>query len=234
MRTAAVTAGIGLLLMSVLAAFGKVYVLDGLVTQGNAAQTAKDIIDSDGMFQLGIVSLFAVIVLDVIVAWALYYVFRPVSRSVSLLTAWLRVLYSGIFLVAVGHLAGVPRLLGGAEYGTAFGVDQLQSLALLEINTFTDIWRASLFLFGLHLLLLGYLAYKSGYVPRFLGVLLAIAGMGYMVDSFVAVLYQGSWTDISNFTFIGEFLLALWLVIRGRRLTVSESGLHDDPIAAER
>jgi hypothetical protein len=86
----------------------------------------------------------------------------------------------------------------------------------------------ALFLFGLHLLGVGYLAYRSGYVPRLLGVLIAIAGLGYVIDTFGAVLSRGSWSDVSLFTFIGEFLLALWLVIRGRHLTVAESGLHDD------
>ena len=77
-------------------------------------------------------------------------------------------------------------------------------------------------LFGLHLLLIGYLAYRSGYVPKFLGVLLAIAGLGYLADTFGTMLSPGSWTAVASFTFIGEFLLALWLVIWGRRLALSE------------
>jgi hypothetical protein len=84
--------------------------------------------------------------------------------------------------------------------------------------------------FRRYLLIVGYLAYRSGYVPRFLGVLLAIAGLGYLVDSFGAVLSRGSWTDVSSFTFIGEFLLALWLVIWGRRTTVGTSRFHDDQV----
>jgi hypothetical protein len=92
----------------------------------------------------------------------------------------------------------------------------------LGINAFNDLWHVSLLLFGLHLLLIGYLAYKSSYVPRFLGVLLVISGLGYVVDTLGASLSQGSWADVSRFTFVGEFLLALWLVISGRRITVSE------------
>jgi uncharacterized protein DUF4386/MFS transporter len=74
---------------------------------------------------------------------------------------------------------------------------------------FNDIWYVGQFLFGLHLLLIGYLPYRSGYVPKLLGALIAISGLGYAADSLGAVLSPGRWTDISGFTFIGEFLLAL-------------------------
>ena len=99
-----------------------------------------------------------------------------------------------------------------------FGADQVNAQAMLGITAFNDIWYVGQFLFGLHLLLIGYLAYRSGYVPRVLGVLLVISGLGYATDSLGAVLSQGPWTDISSFTFLGEFLLALWLVIRARRI----------------
>jgi Domain of unknown function (DUF4386) len=72
-------------------------------------------------------------------------------------------------------------------------------------------------------LVIGYLAWRSGYVPRLLGALLAIAGVGYAIDSVGATLSQASWTAISSYTFLGEFLLAVWLVARGRRLAPSES-----------
>jgi hypothetical protein len=104
----------------------------------------------------------------------------------------------------------------------------------LEITAFNDIWYVGQFLFGFHLLLIGYLAYRSGYVPRLLGVLIAISGLGYASDSLGAVLSQGSWTDITSFTFLGEFLLALWLVIRARRIAATTSVLQEEPIAVTR
>jgi hypothetical protein len=226
-RAASLTAGVGLLLMSALAGFGNFVALRGLVTEGNAAQTATDIMASDGLFRLGIVSLFLVVALDVVVAWALYRVFSPVSKGISRLAAWFRIAYAAVFMVAIGQLIGVLRLLSNDDYLRVFSADQLHAQALLRIDSFSDIWHASLVLFGVHLLIVGYLAYRSGYVPRFLGVLLGIAGLGYLVDSFGAVLSRGSWTDVSSFTFIGEFLLALWLVIWGRRTSVGTSRFHD-------
>ena len=70
-------------------------------------------------------------------------------------------------------------------------------------------------------MILAYLAYRSGYVPKLLGVLLAIAGFGYVFDTAVRVLVRGSSSDVSAITGMGEFVLALWLVIRGRRINVS-------------
>ena len=233
-RGAAVTAGVALLLMSALAGFAKFVALDGLVTPGNAAQTATDIAQSDGLFRLGIVSMFLVIVLDVVVAWALYRVFSPVSKSISMLAAAFRLVFAGVFLAAIGQLLGVLRVLGNDDYLSVFNADQLHAQALLGVNAFNDLWVVALGLFGIHLLVIGYLAYRSGYVPRLLGVLLAIAGLGYTIDSFGIVLSQGTWTAIASYTFIGEFLFALWLVIRGRRLTPSEPRLHENPVAAAR
>ena len=105
---------------------------------------------------------------------------------------------------------------------------------MLQITAFNDIWYVGQFLFGLHLLLIGYLAYRSGYVPRLLGALIAISGLGYAADSLGAVLSQGSWADISSFTFIGEFLLALWLLIRARHIAESTSAFNEEPLPVAR
>lgn len=233
-RTASITAGVALLLMSVVAIFGNVVVVDGLVTEGNATQTAADIIASAGLFRLGIASLVVVVALDVVVAWALYRVFSPVNKSLSMLAMALRLVYSGVLMVAVGELLGVVRLLSDDGYRAVFGADQVDAQAMVGIAAFNDIWYVGQFLFGLHLLLIGYLAYRSGYVPRLLGALITISGLGYAADSLGAVLSQGSWTDISAFTFIGEFLLALWLLIRARSIAVRTSAVNDEPLPVAR
>jgi hypothetical protein len=233
-RAASITAGVALLLMSVVAIFGKVIAVDGLVTAGNAAETVGDILASLGLFRLGIASLVIVVALDVVVAWALYRVFSPVSASLSILAAALRLVYSGVFMVAIGQLVGVVRLLTDDSRLDVFSADQLNAQAMLGITAFKDIWYVSQLLFGLHLLLIGYLAYRSGYLPRLLGVLLAIAGLGYATDSLGAVLSPGTWTDISSFTFVGEFLLALWLLIRAGHIATTAAALEGPPNADRR
>jgi Domain of unknown function (DUF4386) len=157
-------------------------------------------------------------------------VFSPVNRSLAMLAAAFRLVYSGVLMVAIGQLLGVIRLLSDGNV-VLLGRDQLNAEAMVGITAFNDIWYVGQFLFGLHLLLIGYLAYRAGYVPKVLGVLLAISGLGYAIDSLGAVLSQGSWTDISSFTFIGEFLLALWLVIRARHIAVGGAALEAKPVA---
>jgi hypothetical protein len=217
MRTAALVAGLGILLMAALAGFGNFIAVEGLVTPGDAARTADDILAAETTFRLGVLSLYLVVVLDVVVAWALMRVLSPVSQSLSRLAAWFRLAYAGVFLVAISQLAGVPDLL--KTQGSAVSAEQLEGQALQKIDTFHDIWFASLVLFAVHLVLVGYLAHRSGYVPRILGVLVVVAGLGYAFDSVGTVLSESP-PLISTVTFLGEFLLCLWLLIKGRRLSV--------------
>ncbi len=216
---ASTIAGVGLLLMSVLSAIGYLFAVKGLVVPGDAAGTAKRVADHEGLFRFGVVSLYLVAVLDVVVAWALYRVFKPVSVALSKLAAWLRVAYAGVFVVAISQLVGVFSL---------------HAQALRHINSFTNIWDAGLVVFGLNLFVLAYLAYRSGYVPRVLSVLLGIAGSGYVFDTVVRSLVRGSSSDVAAITGMGEFVFALWLVSRGRRITVSDSESRANSIGEAR
>jgi hypothetical protein len=205
--------------MSVLSALGYLVAVKGLVVPGNAARTARNITGHKDLVRFGIVSLFVVAALGVVVAWALYRVFRPVSDALSKVAAWLRVAYAGVFAVAISQLVGALRF---------------PTLALQQIDNFTTIWDAGLILFGLNLIVLAYMAYRSGYVPTLLGVLLGIAGFGYVFDTVVRTLVRGSSSDVSAITGMGEFVFALWLIIRGRRVNVSASELHDNTVGVYR
>ena len=218
-RQASVIAGISLLLMAALAGFGYLVAVEGLVTYDDANENAASILESSGLFAAGIVSLFIVIALDVVVAWALYHVFVPVHRTWSAVAAWIRVTYAAIFAVAVAQLVGVLLLLTRAGTGEPH---PRNAEALAGVNTFADIYDAGLLLFGLHLLVIGWMSVKAGYVPTWLGVLVLVAGSGYIADSLGTFLSRGSWTDVSTFTFVGEFLLALWLLICGRKITFDQ------------
>jgi hypothetical protein len=146
-----------------------------------------------------------------------------------MLAATMRLVYSAVFMVAIAQLLGVIRLLSDEGNRAVLGTEQVQIQAMQGMTSFNDIWYVGQLLFGLHLLLLGYLAYRSGYIPRVLGALLVISGLGYATDSFGAVLSEGSWTDITSFTFLGEFLLALWLVIRARGVAAGAAELEGEP-----
>ena len=195
--------------------------IEGLVTEGDATRTATDVLASEGLFRLGIAALVLVVILDIVVAWALMIFFGPVDQPLSRLAAWFRGSYAAIFAVAIGQLVGVPLLLSDDQYPTTFSIEQRRTQALVEVHAFKDIWHVGLALFGIHLLLIGYLAYRSGYVPRILGALLVIAGGGYLVDTFGGLLAADYSVNVAAFTFVGEAALMLWLLIKGRNVTLT-------------
>ena len=223
-RQAGLVAGLGILAVAALSAFGIFYVVEGLVTQGEAATTVEDIAGSTGLFRWGTASLYAVVVLDVVVAWALFRFFSPVSTGLASLAAWFRLAYAGVFMLAIGQLAGIPDLVTSDAYSGVLAPEQIQGQTMLKTDAFDDLWMAGLILFGIHLALIGYLAWRSGYVPRLLGVLLVIAGAGYVFDSIASTVLASPPGSVATVTFIGEFLLAVWLVARGRRVSVEAAG----------
>ena len=212
-RNAAIAAGIGLLIMTVAAIFAT-FVYNSVLVPADATATANNILANELQFRLAILSFLFVIVLDVIVAWGLYVVFRPVNRNLSLLAAWFRVVYAAVFLVTILNLGNALRLLHSADTLVVLETVQLQAQALLALNAFSDGWAFALSVFGLHLIVLGYLVFKVGSMPKILGTLLVIAGLGYMFDSITGFLFPNFGVTIGQFTFIGELLLALWLVMK--------------------
>jgi hypothetical protein len=214
-----VLAGVGLLLIAALGGFGYIGVVDGLVTDGDAARTASDISASRGLFALGVGALYAAALLDALVAWALMRFFEQVDTSLARLSAYLRVGYAAAFLVAISQLSGVPRVLESG--GDAFSTAQVQAQALGRIETFHDVWFASLLLFGAHLAVLGLLVLRCVPAPRLIGVLLLVAGAGYVFDTVYDLLVPDASLTVSSVTFLGEFLLAVWLVARGGRLVTA-------------
>ena len=114
--SATLVAGLGLLVMAVLAAFSNFYVLQNIVVPGDAAKTAANIIASAGLFRIAICCFLIVAVLDVVVAWALYLLLKPANRDLSLLAAWFRVVYAGYCSpLALTNLLTVLQLLTGAD-----------------------------------------------------------------------------------------------------------------------
>jgi Domain of unknown function (DUF4386) len=219
-RRSALVAGTALLGVAVLAAAGNFGAVQRLVTDGNATRTAIDIMAAQTTFSLGIAALVVVVALDIVVARALRTFFAPVHHRLASLAAWLRVSYAAIFAVAISQLFAALRLLQTAHHLTGFALVHRRTEAMQKIEAFQDIWRISLVLFGLHLVLIGYLTYRSGYAPRVLGVLLVIAGAGYLVDSFGGILSDTYSVNVSAVTFIGEALLLVWLLVKGRRITL--------------
>jgi hypothetical protein len=217
-RRAGAIAGVALLLMVASAVLANFIVVEGMITPGDSAATAAEIVAREGTFRLGVVAWLLIAVLDVVIAWALYRVFRPVSSAVSMLAAAFRLVYTAVLIVAVGQLWRALDVLSGDRYLQALPADQINAHALLELSAFQHVYDAGLLLFGVHLALLGYLSLKSGFIPRVIGALLVVSGAGYAFDTVGVVLALDLPFRVALYTFLGEFLLALWLLVAGRHL----------------
>jgi hypothetical protein len=193
--------------------FGIIYVPSVLLVPGDAATTSRNIMASEWLFRSGTVSHLIGQIIFIFLVLALYRLLKPVNKDHAVLMVVLVLLGIPIaFLNEVNHLAAL-RLLSSADDG-AFTSTQLHAQAML----FLDMRRSGIFVtqvfWGLWLVPLGFLVFRSGFLPKLLGTLLVIAGAGYLIDSGTQLLFPGVAT-IGQFTFIGELLFPLWLLIKG-------------------
>jgi len=214
LRTAALVAGLGLLVMAVAAPFSELFVYPKLVVSGNAAETARNITANQSLFVYGILGYLVTFICDVVVAWALYVLLKPVNQNLSLLTAWFRLVYTVIALVALVNLVTALRLLNTADYLAVFGPDQLYAQVRLALGQFRNGWSFGILFFGIHLGLLGYLVIKSNYISTILGALLIVGGLGYAITTLGPFLLPSIDLHVARFTFYGELIFMLWLIIR--------------------
>ena len=221
LRQAALTAGFGLLIMAIAAPFAELYVYPKLIVPGKIAETVQNIVDNKMLYLSAIFGYVITFICDVLVAWALYVLLIPVNKSFSLLTAWFRLMYTAVALFAIVNLVTVFKLLNNADYLTIFGTDQLHAQVKLSLNEFRYGWSIAFFFFCIHLGLLGYLVFKSGYIPKIMGILLAIAGLGYLIDTLRPFLFPDYNLDFIMITFFGELIFMLWLLIKGWKIRES-------------
>lgn len=166
---------------------------------------------------MGVGSYLVVIILDVVVAWGLCIFFQSTSQNLSLLTAWFRLLYSAIFAVALINYFTVFQLIENADYLTVFEPSEVEAQVMLSVNAFADGWNIAFIFLGLHLICLGNLVLRSATVPRILGVLLVLAGVGYLISEFSQFLLPDY--DLSLLMMIGwgELIFAVWLLWKGSK-----------------
>lgn len=223
-RRAGLIAGAGYLMIFVLAVFANFMVLGGLVEFGDAAATATNIVESEGLFRAGLVAFTVVFVVDVVVAWALYILFRSLSRDLSLLTAWFRLVYTVFLGVALIFFFVALQLLSGAQYLAAFDPGQIEAHVLLAVDAFNYAWLVGLACFGLHLILLGYLVANSGWTSSALGYVLMAAGAAYIIDTLARAVIA-DYADFESLflaivaipSVVGELWFTVWLLRKGGR-----------------
>jgi len=206
----------GLLYLSLvpLGFFG-IYVTTRLIVAGDAGTTAQNIMASESLFRLGIVSNLLVQVINIFVVLALYRLLKSVNRNMALLMVIFILLGVPIAMLnELNHIAALV-LLGSPAYLKGFTADQLNALVSLFLEAHKQGINIASIFWGLWLFPMGYLVFKSGFLPRILGILLIIGCFGYLIDSFAAFLLSNNQVSIALFTFWGEVLFPLWLLIKG-------------------
>ena len=227
-RRAALVAGTGYVALFAFAIFANFAVREAMVVAGDAARTAANIRDAEGLFRLGLEAFLAVFLIDVPVAWALYVLFRPVHRDLSLLTAWFRIVYTVFLGVATVSFFQALQLLDDGAFLAVFTPEQLDAQVLVALDTFDATWRVGLLAFGVHVVLLGRLALRSGRVPRALGWILVFAGLAYMADTVA----RAAFVDLPGLqSFISALVIApavvaegwfgLWLLTKGGKMSTA-------------
>ncbi|NHF59688.1 DUF4386 domain-containing protein [Flavobacteriaceae bacterium TP-CH-4] len=223
LRRAALIAGWGLFFMTLFALYAIYFIFQTLILPEEIEMTIENIRANELQFRIGIGCYLVVIVLDVLVAWALYVFLKPINRDISLLAAWFRLVYSGIYAVALTHYFNVLQLLDSTDYIPLLEMDGVKAKTMLSLQAFNDTWAIGFVFFGLHIAFLGYLAFKSAYVPKILGILLILAGLSYLIDYFARFLFPENPLPVSTYFGWGELIFMFWLLFKGSKIVHYET-----------
>jgi hypothetical protein len=212
-RFKAKIAGVVYLLYFLTAIFGEFFI-SGLVVSGDAAATANNILAHEPLFRLGLATGLIATAFYIAVTALFYGLFKPVNRSLALLAAFFSLV--GCAIQAFGSLFQLAPLvvLGGGPYLSVFKVEQLQALALMLLKLNAQASYIYLVFFGLFDLLIGYLIFRSTFLPRILGALMAFAGLGWL--TFLSPPLANYLSPyILALGFLAEASLRLWLLVVG-------------------
>jgi hypothetical protein len=212
-------AGVLYLIITVAAVFAHFYVPGQLIVAGDAAATAANIAASESLFRFGAIGSELIILLsEVLLSIVLYLLFRPVSKTLSLLAAVSRLIMTTIHGLNLLNYYFVLQLLNGADVPAAFGPQQVSALVTLFLDAHSIGFTIGIAFLVPHVLILGYLIIKSGYFPKVLGFLFIAAGIGYLLDT-IGLLLIPSYTTtpalIQMVIAVAEIAFPIWLLVKG-------------------
>lgn len=213
----------GILYLSIIIAgvFGQLLVRNKLLVYGDPTTTANNIMHADFLWRMGIAGDLIMHILDLPVMIVLYYLLRTVNKKLALLNLSFNLIQTAVLAVNKLNLLAALFFLGDAEYLKSFSHDQLNTLSYLSIKLHDFGFAVGLIFFAFVCLIEGYLIFKSGYLPKALGIMMAIAGLCYVANSFALILAP----QLSNIAlllpcFIAELSLTLWFIFKGVNLPV--------------
>ena len=206
-------AGFLYLVANLFAPFTLLYLPSRFIVRGDAAATASNIMASESLFRFGIVLNLFTFICQIFLVLALYQLLKVVNKNMASLMVIFSLAAVPIAMLNELTQLAVLQLLNGADYLKVFPTGQLQALAYLFLRLHSQGLLIAQIFWGLWLFPMGYLIFKSGFLPRILGILLMIGCFGYVIESFAAFL--GYNVSIIFFTGWGELLILLWLLIKG-------------------
>lgn len=214
-------AGFSILLVGAAGIFANIFVMGGLVATDDAAATINNISANDLLFRFGILGFAVVYLLDLIVAWALYVLLKQVNKNIALLALLFRTVHVTVSSAAIFNFLSISRLVNNAG---RLDANQVGLELTAFIDAISDAWSIGLLFFGVHLLLLGYLMFKSGFIPKLFGILILLSGLCYFIDNIGWILlsdYTGVMEVFSLIVFalavIAELAFAIWLLVKGKK-----------------
>lgn len=194
------------------------YVRSRFIVSGDAAATANNIVGSEFLFRIGFVTELVSAVFFLLAAWGLYVLLRPVNRNLALLFLLLNLGGVAVECLNALNLFAALQVLSGASYLNTFQTGQLQAMAMSFLNSYTNGFLIAQIFFSAWLLPLGYLVYRSGFLPRFLGLLLILdffGNMSWFLQGFLFPGYGILAYPGNAISFIAEISLTLWLLVMG-------------------
>jgi hypothetical protein len=214
--------GLLYLIIIVIGLFGEAFVRDRLIVSGDVAATAANIMSHESLWRFQIAAELFLLICAVALLWILFVLLRPVSRDLALLAVFINLVSIGIEAATTMRLLEALFPLGNAGYLKAFPPGQLYVLASLSLKSHGYGFGVSLLFFGCFCVIVGYLILRSGYLPKTIGVLMQIAGVCYLTNSFALILAPALanrlFPAILLPAFIGEVSLCLWLLVKGVNL----------------
>ena len=221
-RKYTIVAGVLFLLTMVCGFFGEMYVPSKLIS-ANAAATAANLRSSDALFRLGFATYLIEALCDVTLAWLMYVLLRPVQKDVALLAAFFGLVSTALFGFAELFYISSSLVLRDADYLKSFSPDQRNTMAMLSLKTYGLGGGVFMAFYGVASLLRGYLIFRSGYLPKFLGVLLGLAGLGFIARNFLLLLAPRYASDLFLAPmFLSVVALTVWFLAKGVDVTKFE------------
>lgn len=207
------------LVIIVIGMAGEALIRGTIVRPRDAAATAANLESLEMLWRLGIAAEFVLLICATALTLVLYLLLRPVSGPLALLAVFFNLVTIAIEAVAALFLTAALLPLGSAAYLAAFQQGQLHGMASLAVRMHTGGFGAALIFFGVECVILGYLIFRSGFLPRALGVLMQVAGVCYLVNCFALILSPALasrlFPAILLPALIGELSLCLWLLVKG-------------------